>query len=82
MGEYMDLKQEIEQMGLTYEQYESCLKDILDKMNGEKDLEWDEIRVKYNLPITVDCLRKSQSKPFGGASVAEYLKNKTTDFKY
>lgn len=72
----MDLKQEIEQMGLTYEQYESCLKDILDKMNGIKDLEWEEIRSKYNLPITVDCLRKSQSKPFGGASVAEYLKNK------
>lgn len=63
-------------MGLTYEQYESCLNDILNKMNGIVDLEWEEIRSKYNLPITADCLRKSQSKPFGGSSVAEYYKNK------
>lgn len=74
----MDLKHEIEQMGLTYEQYESCLKDIFDKMNGVKDLEWEEIRTKYNLPITVECLRKSQSKPFGGSSVAKYLEDKKT----
>lgn len=72
----MNLEQEIQQMGLTYEQYEACLKDISDKMNGVKDLEWEEIRSKYNLPVTADCLRKSQSKPFGGTSVAEYLKNK------
>lgn len=72
----MDLKQEISKMGLTYEQYESCLNDILNKMNGIVDLEWEEIRSKYNLPITADCLRKSQSKPFGGSSVVEYYKNK------
>lgn len=72
----MDFIKEIEQMGLTVEQYENCIKDIQDKAEGNIDIEWDEIREKYNLPISCVTLRKANSKPFGGAFIKSYIENK------
>lgn len=75
----MDFIQEIEKIGLTEEQYQSCLQDIQDKVFGLNDLEWGEIKEKYGLPMSIDSLRKSNSVPFGGAFVAEYIKDKHID---
>lgn len=72
----MDFNEEIQKIGLTNEQYESCLKDIRDKVNGLNDLEWGEIKERYNLPISIDTLRKANSLPFGGAFVSSYHENK------
>lgn len=73
----MNFKEEIEKVGLTEEQYEKCLSDIQDKLNGIQDLEWDEIKNKYNLNISTDTLRKAAgAKVFGGGFVKEYFQNK------
>lgn len=72
----MNIKQEIEKIGLSEEQYEQCLNDICDKLNGLKDIEWAEIKEKYDLPWNIDVLRKSSGTLFGGFGVAEYYKNK------
>ena len=72
----MNLEKELEKIGLTREQYGKCLSDICDKLNGLKDIEWGEIKEKYNLPWAVDVLRKSSGTLFGGYAVAEYFKDK------
>ena len=45
----MNFLEEIQKVGLTPELYEECIQDIQDKLNGVKDLEWEEIKTKYNL---------------------------------
>ena len=72
----MDFIEDIQKMGLTVEQYEACLRDIQDKVAGDQDIEWEEIKLRYNLPITVETLRKANGKPFGGAFVKSYLESK------
>lgn len=72
----MDIIKEIENLGLTAEQYESCLSDICDKLNGELDIEWEEIKDKYHLPWNKDTLRKASGTLLGGYAVAEYYKTK------
>lgn len=72
----MDFIEEIQKMGLTVDQYEACIKDIQDKVNGDLDLDWEEIRNKYSLPISTDCLRKANAKPFGGAFIKSYTESK------
>lgn len=72
----LDFIEEIQRMGLSVDQYESCIRDIQDKMNGEQDIEWEEIRAKYNLPISAVTLRKANSKPFGGAFIKSYVESK------
>ena len=73
----MNFEEEILKAGLDEDSYMSCIHDIRDKVLGIKDIEWEEIRMKYNLPITADSLRKASSaKPFGSVFVTEYLKNK------
>ena len=69
----MNLIEEIQKMGLTEEQYACCLNDIQDKLNGVSNLEWGEIKEKYDLPVSIDYLRKANSIPFGGGFVYEYL---------
>lgn len=78
----MNLVNEIQDAGLTVDQYESCLKTIIDKKNNVQDIDWQEIKEDYNLNISVDTLRKANSTIFGGAFVSEYLTNKinTKDF--
>ena len=70
----MDIMQEINQNGLTKEQYEKCLQTILNKKNGIEDIDWQEIVDVYNLPVSSVTLRKANGTIFGGAFVAEYYK--------
>jgi predicted phosphodiesterase len=71
----------LQELNLTEEQYENCLSDITDKINGVNDLEWSEIVAKYNLDIANDTLRKASSTIFGGAFVKQYFKNKNDNNK-
>lgn len=74
----MNVMNEISSFGLTQEQYEDCVKLIVDKKNNVNDLDWSEICEKYNLPMTAESLRRVNSSIFGGAFVAEYLKEKSS----
>ena len=47
----MNLTDEISKAGLTAEQYEECVQLIVDKKNGIKDVDWQEICDKYNFSI-------------------------------
>lgn len=71
----MDTVGMLNQYGLTQEQYEDCLQTIIDKRNGNTDIDWQEIIEKYNLPISVDSLRRVNNGIFGGGFVAEYMKS-------
>lgn len=71
----MNFQEELEKIGLTEEQYQNCLDDIADKLNGLQDIEWEEIKDKYNLPWAKDVLRKSSGTLFGGHAVYEWMKN-------
>lgn len=71
----MDTVGMLNQYGLTQEQYEDCLQTIIDKRNGNTDIDWQEIIEKYNLPISVDSLRRVNNGIFGGGFVAEYIKS-------
>lgn len=70
----MDIINALNQYGLTQEQYEECLQTIIEKRNGDVDIDWNEIVAKYNLPISVDSLRRVNNGIFGGGFVAEYYK--------
>lgn len=72
----MNIIEEIKKTGLSEEQYLSCVKMIAEKREGKNDLDWQEIINMYNLPLTVDSLRKSQGTIFGGSSVYEFLRDK------
>lgn len=66
----------LQEQNLTKEQYENCLYDISDKINGVNDLDWSEIIAKYNLNMASDTLRKASSTIFGGAFVKSYFQAK------
>ena len=66
----------LQEQNLTKEQYENCLSDISDKINGVNDLDWSEIIAKYNLNMASDTLRKASSTIFGGAFVKSYIQAK------
>lgn len=72
----MEIKNELASYGLTEEQYEACLKDIREKVNGLKDMDWAEIVDKYNLNVHSDTLRKASQTIFGGAFVTQYFSEK------
>lgn len=72
----MNVKDELMKCDLSQDQYEECLRLIIDKKNGINDVDWNEIREKYNLNISNETLRKSNSGIFGGAFVAEYYQSK------
>ena len=72
----MNVLGEISNFGLTQEQYEECVQLIIDKKNNNVDIDWQEICEKYNLQMTAESLRRTNSSIFGGAFVAEYFKNK------
>lgn len=69
-------EEELQKYGLTAETYEQVCKDIADKLDGNNDLDWSEIRDKYDIKCAVDTIRKSSSTIFGGQFRTEYLKNK------
>ena len=73
----MDFIEDIKKVGLDPDLYEECMRDIQDKVDGVIDLDWEEIKEKYHLTVTSDCLRKAAgSKPFGGIFVRSYFKDK------
>lgn len=72
----MNFSEELEKIGLTEEQYQNCLDDISDKLNGYVDLDWEEIKDKYNLPWAKDVIRKSSGTLFGGFGVYEFMKQR------
>jgi hypothetical protein len=72
----IDFIKELEKYGLTEENYEACLKDIENKLDGTNDMDWSEIKEKYNIQCAVDTIRKSSSTIFGGQFRTEYLKHK------
>lgn len=72
----MELKDKIAEYGLNESQYEAVLKACSDKMDGDIDLDWDEIVSKYNLNIHRDSLRKASQTIFGGVFVRKYFENK------
>jgi predicted phosphodiesterase len=43
-------------------------------MTGLNDLDWNEIKEKYNIKAHYDTVRKASQTIFGGAFVSEYLK--------
>lgn len=62
----------LQEQNLTEEQYENCLSDISDKLDGKNDLDWSEIIAKYNLNMASDTLRKASSTIFGGRFVKDF----------
>lgn len=79
--EKMDLFDELSKVGLTPEQYEECVKLIINKKKNIEDIDWQEICDKYNLPMSADTLRKANGTIFGGAFIAEYFQNKIENTK-
>lgn len=61
---------------MTTKSYEAACKDIENKLNGTNDMDWAEIKDKYNIQCAVDTIRKSSSTIFGGQFREEYLKSK------
>lgn len=61
---------------MTIKYYEAACKDIEDKLNGTNDMDWSEIKDKYNIQCAVDTIRKASSTIFGGQFREEYLKSK------
>ena len=70
----MDIKKELKNIGLSEEQYQNCLNDICDKINGLNNLEWADIKEKYNLPYHYDVIRKASQTVLGGVAVSEWSK--------
>lgn len=66
----------LQEQNLTEKQYENCLSDIADKVNGVSDLDWSEIIAKYNLNMASDTLRKASQTIFGGAFVKQFIDGK------
>ena len=71
-----NFEEELAKYGLTPTTYEQVCKDISDKLEGNNDLDWSEIKDKYNIQCAVDTIRKSSSTIFGGQFRTEYIKNK------
>lgn len=73
----MEFEKELQRFGLTEDKYEECLQTIANKkINATVDLDWSEIREKYQLILSKDTLRKANDTIFGGAFIYEYLKRK------
>lgn len=70
----MDVIKEIKELGLSIQEYEDCLTDITEKMNGTLDIDWQELKDKYNIPYSADSLRKANGTVFGGFAVREFLR--------
>ncbi len=75
MDNIYNFTEELQKYGLTTETYDAACKDISDKLEGNNDLDWSEIRDKYNITCNPDTIRKASSTIFGGQFRTEYLKN-------
>lgn len=73
----MDLREKrLTEYNLSDEEFEEIIGLCLDKVEGNNDLDWQDIVDKYNLPINRDTLRKNMTGLFGSASVFNYYQNK------
>ena len=70
-------EEELQKYGLTTETYEAACNDIDMKQNGVLDLDWSEIREKYDIKLNSDTIRKANGSVFGGSFRAAYFKNKS-----
>lgn len=68
-----DIKEALQEINMSEDDYEKCLIDISDKLDGKLDMEWDEIKEKYSIPYAADVLRKANGTVFGGHMVRKYL---------
>ena len=73
-----ELIEQIKSYGLTPETYERCLREIK-TMGGRANHEWTEITEKYGINLHHDTLRKASQTIFGGAFVADYMRNKNAE---
>jgi len=69
LKEIYNFEEEIQKYGLTIEQYEDCLKTISNKQLGLSDLDWSEIKDKYEVKAHFDTIRKASQTIFGGVVV-------------
>jgi len=77
----MNFQDALAEYGLTEKEFEDCIIDIQNKINGENDMSWDDIVDCYGLPINSSTLRKACSnKPFGSKFVLDYFNNKTPNY--
>ena len=70
------IERALEDYGISEADYRRCLNDIIDKLNGLNDIDWQDIIDKYNLPIAKDTLRKASAGIFGGKFVAQYMRSR------
>ncbi len=70
-------EEELQKYGLTTETYEAACNDIDMKQNGVLDLDWSEIREKYDIKLNSDTIRKANGSVFGGSFRVAYFKNKS-----
>lgn len=69
--------EELNKYGLTTETYEAACKDIDMKQEGHIDIDWSEIKEKYNINLASDSIRKANGTIFGGSFRTAYFKNKS-----
>lgn len=67
---------ELEKIGMSVEDYEHCLEDIAAKLDGDLDIDWEELKDIYNIPYATDVLRKANGTLFGGYAVQKYYEDK------
>lgn len=72
-----NFEKELQKYGLTTETYEAACNDIDMKQNGVLDLDWSEIREKYDIKLNSDTIRKANGSVFGGSFRTAYFKNKS-----
>lgn len=71
-----NFNEELQKCGLTPENYEAACNDIDMKQNGNIDIDWSEIKEKYNINLASDSIRKANGTIFGGSFRTAYFKNK------
>lgn len=76
MFDIKKFKEELSKYGLSIDTYETILKDIDSKIDGENDYDWSELKDKYSVQCNSDTIRKSSSTIFGGKMRSEYEKYK------
>lgn len=64
--EKMEIEKELEKFGLSKESYLAACKDIDAKLEGKLDIDWCEIKDKYNIQCSADTIRKASTTIFGG----------------
>lgn len=75
MDTLYNFEEELSKYGLTTETYEAACKDIDMKQEGAVDLDWSEIKEKYDINLASDSIRKANGTIFGGSFRTAYLKN-------